>query len=348
MNFRHTHAPAHYRLRKRRYRPYRCLVIFLSELLRLAELLGFLKAARGIHVLEEVEDRLRPPVEFHHWVSLPSPDTVCSHTSLQQQGAKGIARVVRVEPVPLLRQSLEGARRAVDSVLAHVRLARQAKLCPALVKDATEGFLSSSCRIGVTHHLFTKHFPGHVGGLPLHFEPPHRTARYQVLAAHGHVETVDDKDVLQPPTVEAAAKLHLANTHLQRVPMRAQFLGSPSQPALCLNGVAHPVLLQGIFPGYAEAFLELLLRLCRHMHVRGLLLQGFLRHAPIVDVDESPLSDLSRSDLALLDNLNVLLRQQLLQAGTGGGRVRVRLQHQEAVVLCIALHGIRKRVSPQP
>ena len=48
MNFRHTHAPAHYRLRKRRYRPYRCLVIFLSELLRLAELLGFLKAARGI------------------------------------------------------------------------------------------------------------------------------------------------------------------------------------------------------------------------------------------------------------------------------------------------------------
>mmetsp|Transcript_57854 Transcript_57854/g.137766 ORF Transcript_57854/g.137766 Transcript_57854/m.137766 type:complete len:232 (+) Transcript_57854:637-1332(+) len=222
-----------------------------------------------------------------------------------------------------------------------MRLARQAKLCPALVEDATEGFLRSSCRIGVAHHLFTKRFPGHVGGLPLHFEPPHRTARNQVLATHGHVETVDDEDVFQPPAVEAAAELHLTNTHLQRVPMRAQLLGSPSQPALCLSGIAHPVLLQGIFPGHAEAFLELLLRFYRHMHVRGLLLQGFLGHAAIVDVDKSPLPDLRRGDLALLDDLDVLLRQQLLQAGAGGGRVRVRLQHQEAVVLRIALHGIR-------
>jgi len=170
------------------------------------------------------------------------------------------------------------------------------------------------------------------------------------------------EDVLQPPTVEAAAELHLANTcqrhcraranargsflrrlaHLQRVPMRAQLLGSPSQPGqtdtenghkrgtnsarlLCASAALHTLSCSGQIartPKAANAFeaapasrhlprtcrsipatwslvllcypsllcsvLELLLRFCRHMHVRGLLLQGFLGHTAIVDVDKSP------------------------------------------------------------
>ena len=216
-----------------------------------------------------------------------------------------------------------------------------------------------------------------------------RPARNQVLATHGHVETVDDlenvccsrvcrsQEEVRPerrclPAARSRSRRrtspyqHLPEgrfcdsaphhgsflrrlAHLQRVPMRAQLLRSPSQPgqtqgrrgtsghkrgtnstpALCLSGIAHPVLhwTNRTNPKTANAFeaapasrhlprtcrsipatcslvllfhllllrasllcsvLELLLRFYRHMHVRGLLLQGFLGHAAIVDVDKSP------------------------------------------------------------
>lgn len=170
------------------------------------------------------------------------------------------------------------------------------------------------------------------------------------------------EDVLQPPTVEAAAELHLANTCQRHCRARANARGSfcagwpifsvsqcvpsswevhpslgkrtqktghkrgtNSARLLCASAALHTLSCSGQIartPKAANAFeaapasrhlprtcrsipatwslvllcypsllcsvLELLLRFCRHMHVRGLLLQGFLGHTAIVDVDKSP------------------------------------------------------------
>mmetsp|Transcript_33676 Transcript_33676/g.72649 ORF Transcript_33676/g.72649 Transcript_33676/m.72649 type:complete len:256 (+) Transcript_33676:391-1158(+) len=225
----------------------------------------------------------------------------------------------------------------MDDVVAHMWLPAQPKLLPLVEKVATDRarmLLSRCCWICFAHNFFTKRLPREDRRFPLDAQPVDRTARQEVLVPHGHVKAIDHENAPERTAVEATPKLHLTNTHFQRVPMRSELRWSPTQPPLCLLGIANQVLLQGKFPGDTKAFLERLLTILRNNQVARNH-ECFLCKRTIMFVDQGLALDFFRSDSPSLQNLDASLFQILLDVLLSFFIIRMRFQHQKCMILVL-------------
>mmetsp|Transcript_7761 Transcript_7761/g.23709 ORF Transcript_7761/g.23709 Transcript_7761/m.23709 type:complete len:495 (+) Transcript_7761:121-1605(+) len=291
---------------------------------------GLVEAGVRAEILERVEEgALAAGGEWDLGVLSPREDSL----GRDARGEHGLPEGVGVDggagPVDSLGEGLEGRGGGVDAVVAGVGLGGEAEGLPVVGDELPERAGGGVLGVGRAEHVAAEVLPGERGGGPLDEEVVDGGLGLGELAAHGHVEAVNDVETVDVAAVEAAAELDEVDASLERGPLLVEAVAVDPELGAGVARVVDHALRDRLGPRQAERLLELGDGLGRRRELRRLEHDRLLRDRAVVRVDQHLLVDRRPRDLALRHDRDPGLAQLRLDQRLDRLRHGVRLHEHE-------------------